>query len=373
MFCVACFRNQGLREEAGRIAQANDGSACPNCGSFEARLVTREQVDALIERFFVHGSTAPTGQPEPIYKHSQEALSDEGGLHFDRTLRDDYALLSRHDSGTLFLHAPRTWRLGYTTIDEQLTEAFKTPGQDGISTARKFLDEVIDHCEIVEVPTGTLVYRVRCNVERPFEISEFDPPLEVTKSRFSDGSIPVLYAAFDAETCLHEGRVRVDDKITMATLQPTRDLRVLDLTNVPYDFQESGEGGNIFYFANSKLVFGSHSQTGRRLGVRCQEWGLDGIKYPSYFSNVRPSCQRVPNIAIFGRPLQDRLLRIHSINNVRIDTIQYEFTYGPVTQAPSQDDFRDLQALVEQDWSGRNPRDIVAEIKKILARSDPPD
>ena len=88
--------------------------------------------------------------------------------------------------------------------------------------------------------------------------------------------------------------------------------------------------------------------------------------------SARPA-RRFPNLAIFGRPIQDKLLQIHSINNVRIDTIQYKFTYGPVTQAPSQDDFRDLRALVEQAWSGKNPRDIVAEIKKILARSDPPD
>ncbi len=73
----------------------------------------------------------------------------------------------------------------------------------------------------------------------------------------------VLYGAFDVETCLHEGRVRAEDEITVATLLPTRRLRVLDLTDVPYD-----ESGDIFYLANSHLVFGSRSHEEQELGAQ---------------------------------------------------------------------------------------------------------
>ena len=366
MLCIACFQNWGLREEAARIAPASDGSPCPNCGGRGPRLATQEQVDALIERFFVHGSTAPTGRWEPIYRHSNEVLQNEDDLRFDRTLRADYALLCRHDPGTLFLHAPRTWRLGYTTIERQLTEALETPGQRGIEAARDRLDHVIDYCRITTVPPDAYLYRIRRNVEQPYEVSEYDSPQVTRPSRFTDGSVPVLYAAFDVETCLHEGRVLAEDTITLATLQPTRTLRVLDLTNVPYDPpepREGGEGGNIFYFANSQLIFGVHSPPGQRLGVRCRERELDGIVYPSYFSGVRPDRGRFANIAVFGHPVQEGQLRLHSLNNVRIDTIHYAFTHGPVTQGLSEADTRALQALAMQDWSGRHPSEMAAAIK----------
>ena len=174
---------------------------------------------------------------------------------------------------------------------------------------------------------------------RPFGVDQFDALQDGQPSRFSDGSVPVLYGAFDVETCLHESRIRVEDKIIVATLLPTRCLHVLDLTDVPYDEPErgvGGEGGDIFYFVNSQLVFGSRSHQGRMLALRCHERGLGGIKYPSFFSDVRPGRERFPNIALFGRPIHNGVVQLQSLNNIRLDTVRYEFTYGPVTQAPLQ-------------------------------------
>lgn len=78
-------------------------------------------------------------------------------------------------------------------------------------------------------------------------------------ARFSNGSSPVFYGAFDVETCLHECRVLAEDEICLATLLPTRDLTLLDLTDVPYDGADVGEGGDILYFVNSAVVFGART------------------------------------------------------------------------------------------------------------------
>ena len=371
MLCINCFRNVGLRSEVARVARPSD-TPCPNCGRRGPRLTTTEQVDEVIGSFFVHGSTAPTGSREPIYKLSGIKLPATHGMSFDRTLRDDVTLLVRHSSGTIFRNAPNTWRMGYTTLEDDLYQAITAPPE----ALRTLLDRVINHCQTVTVARGTEIYRIRCNVARPFEVDQFDALQNGKPSRFSDGSVPVLYGAFDVETCLHESRISVEDEIVVATLLPTRCLHVLDLTNVPYDEPEpgvGGKGGDIFYFVNANLLFGSHSAQGRMLARRCQERGLDGIKYQSFFSNLRLGRGRFPNIALFGRPIHNGVVELESLNNIRLDTVRYEFTYGPVTQKPSRQDIQDLQALIDQDWINQEPRAITRVFAEIFARSEPPE
>ena len=105
----------------------------------------------------------------------------------------------------------------------------------------------------------------------------------------------------------------------------------------PYDAPDDdiGDGGDIFYFVNAQLLFGSRSHYAQLLGMRLQERGFNGIKYPSFFSDVRPERARFANIAIVGRPIREGLVEIQSLNNLRLDTIRYVFTFGPVTQTPA--------------------------------------
>lgn len=262
------------------------------------------------------------------------------------------------------------------SLAEDFAEAIAaSPGTQISDSVRALLDRVIDHCRAAGLPIGTAVFRVRRNVARPFDKGEFDSSPNGAPSRFSDGSTPVLYGALDVETCIHEGRVLAEDEITIATLVVTRDLRVLDLTDVAYDAAADGigEGGDIFYFVSAHLLFGSRSREAQLLGMRVRERGFDGIKYPSFFSDVRPKRERFPNIAIFGEPIREGVVEIQSLNNVRLDTVRYEFTLGPVTQTPSEEDLHELRELVSGDWEGRDINELQRRIKEILARSEPPN
>ena len=107
------------------------------------------------------------------------------------------------------------------------------------------------------------------------------------------------------------------------------------------------------------------------LARRCQERGFDGIKYPSFLSGLRSGHERFPNVALFGRPLHNGAVELHSLNNIRLDAVRYKFTYGPVTQRLSKQDLQNLQVFMDQDWSHRAPRTIAQGFAEISARSKP--
>jgi hypothetical protein len=326
VFCVECFSNDGIRAEAARIAVA-DGVACKNCGSMSPRLTTVEQVDELVHVFFVHGSTAPAGRWGPILKMSSGKLPSKREPAFDKTLRRDYVLLRRAGSGTLFRKAPSTWRLGYTTIADHVETAITAAVRPTESSAVvRLFDRLIDHCVSGVIPMGRRIYRLRRNIDLPFDVSQFDaPPTNVTSpTRFSDESWPLLYGAFDVETCLHECRVLAEHSPTLATLVPTRELRVVDLTDVPYDAADAsgGEGGDLFYCISARIVFASRSRLSQIFGQRSRERGFDGIVYPSFFSDVRPNRERHPNIVLFGNPLRDGIVTLRSLNHLRLNMIR---------------------------------------------------
>ncbi|MDR5877491.1 RES domain-containing protein [Caballeronia sp. LZ032] len=79
---------------------------------------------------------------------------------------------------------------------------------------------------------GSLFYRVRVNPQRPAEPDEYDcPPLRfVGRGRLDSTGFGVMYGSQDLDICIHECRVTAEDDIYVATLQPTKDLRLLDLT-----------------------------------------------------------------------------------------------------------------------------------------------
>jgi hypothetical protein len=327
-----------------------------------------------MRRFFEHGSASPTGASDSVFRVSGAKASPSELPKFDRTLRNDCELLLRHSPGSVFRNAPNTWRLGHTTLADDLRTAITEAHSGATSGAVDgLLDRVIDHCNRAEIATGQMLYRLRLNLYRPFDRHEFDSaPLEhAVRSRFSDGSRQTLYCALDVDTCIHECRALAEDALALGVLKPLRNLSVLDLTDVPFD-PGVGDGGNLFYFINW-LVFGQRSTEARLLGSRIRARGLDGILYPSFLSRIRPKGGAYHNVALFGSPLSDGLLEVSSLNRIRLDAVKHEFTYGPLSVTPTPADVEDLMRITSDLKADEDLKRHLAQMRDLMARWDPQD
>src|SRR5256885_1332960 len=82
--------------------------------------------------------------------------------------------------------------------------------------------------------TDELFYKLRRGPEPPSDPGEYDSPPDalVGKGRLDSRTLPVMYGSQDLEVCIHECRVTVDDIVYVATLRPSRQLRLLDLTAI---------------------------------------------------------------------------------------------------------------------------------------------
>jgi hypothetical protein len=179
------------------------------------------------------------------------------------------------------------------------------------------------------------------------------------KGRLDSPQLPVLYCSQDIEGCIHECRVTAEDEIYVATLEPSRPLRLLDLTAKieegigVTEFESLDMAVHLLFFA------AEHSyEISRAIALAARNGGFDGILYPSYFSQVRSgkmpletvlgmSRRRLPggaeyanwgmfpNIALFGRPLADATTRLQCINRVVLSRVKYHLSYGPVVQRAS--------------------------------------
>ena len=163
----------------------------------------------------------------------------------------------------------------------------------------------------------------------------------------------MLYGSQDIDICIHECRATAEDEIFVATLKPQRDLRLLDLTHVlkedVTEFESLDMAIHMLFLARS------HSyEISRTIALSAKEAGFDGVIYPSFFSLIRtggrpfetayglslrrfhPQAEEygraftIPNFALFGRPLENRLVRMHCINRLILTQIGYLGHFGPV-------------------------------------------
>lgn len=163
---------------------------------------------------------------------------------------------------------------------------------------------------------------------------------------------PVLYASQDLEVCVHECRVTVEDDIYVATLRPTRDLRLLDLTDVLRE--DATEFESLDLAVHMLFLAGPHSyEISRDIGLSAKNAGFDGVIYPSYYTAARTgrmpietawgiSVRRfpgheteakshvIPNLAIFGRPIKESALKVDCINRMVLTRITYDGVLGPL-------------------------------------------
>ncbi len=161
----------------------------------------------------------------------------------------------------------------------------------------------------------------------------------------------MLYGSQDIEVCVHECRVTVEDELYLATITTKKELKLLDLTEIIDD--DTTEFESIDIAIHMLFLAGEHSyEISRDIAIAAKEKGYDGIIYPSYYSLLRTgsmpfdtiygiSIRKLPitveyaksqiiqNIALFGRPIQEEIVRVVCINKLILNKIIYDIHFGP--------------------------------------------
>lgn len=223
-----------------------------------------------------------------------------------------------------------------------------------LSERSQIIDRILKEYPPRTFCKNTRFYRLRKQPANPSRPDQYDsPPLShAGKGRLDSTKLAVMYGSQDLEVCIHECRVTVEDDIFLATLSPTRDLKLLDLTELIQD--DTTEFESIDMAVHMLFLAGEHSyEISRELAIEAHESGFDGLIYPSYFSLVRtgttpfetaygisvrrfPSytghakSQVIPNIALFGRPIESGAVKVDCINRVVLNKVVYDLQFGPV-------------------------------------------
>src|SRR5437660_7756266 len=150
-----------------------------------------------------------------------------------------------------------------------------------------------------------------------------------------------MYESQYLAVCIHECRVTAEDELYVATLRTNGERRFLDLSSLLAEEDET-EFESLDIAIHMLFLAGPHSyEITRDIAHAVRSAGFDGIIYPSYFSLVRTgampfetvfgiSRRRIPqtrsfedakivrNVAIFGRPIAEQIVEVHSINKLII-------------------------------------------------------
>jgi hypothetical protein len=320
---------------------------CPQCKTENGRKLNKELVEKLAYGFFVKGSMhgvyfygAPVIQfNEQHYKNSN--------IDVPKWMEDDIKLIEGTIKVGFFYYGPRTWMVGEVEPLKKL---------ESKSERHEIINRILKEYPARIFLKKEIIYRLRRNPTYPSNFDEYDsPPLgneNLGKGRFDSVNFPIMYISQDLEICVHECRVTVDDELFLATLYPTRDLKLLDLTESidedETEFESLDMAVRMLFFA------GEHSyEIAKEIAFTAYQAGFDGLIYPSYYSLFRtrempfdsvhgisirrfPSyktyakSQIIPNIALFGRPVEEKIIAVKCINRLVLSKIKYDVLFGPV-------------------------------------------
>lgn len=345
VLCANCFTDYGLRLDAARVGIQN-ALPCPNCGSRDAKKLTPFLLEVLASQFFVRGSVRRAMYGSAPRVQFNERRFGTGDYEGETWLRRDVELITKAARIGFFHYGPRFWMLGEVAPLKALCD----PQQRDTIIAR-----IIREYPERVLPEGEIVHRLRLNPKNAQSPSEYDsPPDELLgRGRLDSAGLPVLYCAQNIEGCVHECRVSVEDELFLATLKATRDLRLLDLTEVLQEDEHVDEFDSLDIAVHMLFFAPDHSyEISRALAIAVRKAGFDGLLYPSYFSQVRSgampfesvygiSVRRFPhaadhaksgiftNVGLFGRPVRDADLEVACINRLVLHKAHYDIRFGP--------------------------------------------
>ncbi|MES2573553.1 MAG: RES family NAD+ phosphorylase [Bacteroidota bacterium] len=379
VLCSDCFSDEGLRLDAFQIGIEN-GNKCSNCSSESGKKLTKQIVRELCYRFFVRGTIERFDYGGfPLVQMNEERYNNSE-LKVSSWLNEDVKLIEKIGEIGLFYYSPRFWMFGEieplkalqdeSSIDNLIKRIFKLYPKHILNSEHPF-------------------YRIRINPKSPHEFPEYDSPPNGfgNGSRLNSNGEAVLYASPDLELCIHECRASVEDDLYVAKLIPTKPLKMLNLTALV-----SEEGMNEFTSLDLAVHFlflaGKHSYSiCSRIAQRIKDKGFDGIIYPSYFSHIRTGTipfetingmsirhlpplkeyaqsQSIPNVALFGWPIKERKVKIHSINKVVINSIKYDLSFGPAYNEALVDKSR------KDEFITKKINDQFEKLMKVFAKDN---
>lgn len=341
--CSECFRDEGLRLDAQKIGIA-DPTVCKNCGATSGWKLDEGRLTELAYRFFVWGSLVRLQYgAAPVIQFNQHQRTS---ITVPRWLEEDIHAIERALGVGFFHYGPPLWSVGEV---EPLKALLDPVSREAV------IGRILHEYPSVILRAEETFYRIRKSPTSPENADEYDsPPITmVGKGRLDSPSFPVLYASRNLDICVHECRVTAEDDLYVATLAPVSTLRLLDLSVIlPYinvtPFESLDMAVHMLFLA------GDHSYPiTRRIAIAACSAGFDGLLYPSYFSllqrGVIPfetawgiSCRcfpglqdyeqakSVPNLAVFGRPLEQSKIRTCCINRLVLTRVDYGYHFGPV-------------------------------------------
>ena len=338
--CSKCFRNEGLSREAEKLGIKNN-EKCSYCGSTFGAKLTKDQLANLAKIFFEQGSLdinqvvygenyMLTGIGEVNFVHYFNENFDIK-REFDESLHSDIKFLQDQLNFQFNWRSPRSWDCGITDLWFEMKEIIEQQKEPYLldDNENTIIDRIIDSRKSITLQKGVKLYRIRTNITEKIDDPEsYDsPPLTKKKSRgrFECFNLPVLYTAYDIETCIHECKTTVYDEIVVATLEVKKPIIILNMEEEIENCTDSN--ANIQCYLNS-MSFSREYEGSQLIAKRVYERGYCGINYLSYFSMIRD--RKYSNVVIFGHPIKEKTLELISLNRIRFNKIQYDFTYGPI-------------------------------------------
>ena len=341
ILCSECFSDHGLSLDAFQLGR-DDNSICPNCSSNHGRKLGKSEIASLAFYFFVRGTVHRTeygGAPAIQFNEHQKT-----SVTFDPHVASDAELIAESIGVGFFHYGPRLWMVGEV---EPLKDLMNP------ASRKTIFAKIFEQYTVRPLLPNSRFYRLRINPLKSNDPKEYDSPPDgfIGAGRLDSPGLPVLYGSQDLEVCIHECRATVDDLLYFATLSPTRELKILDLTDLLKE--EGTEFESLDMAIHMLFLAGGHSyDITRELAKYAQKNRIDGIAYPSYFSIVRTgaipfetvygiSVRRFPssgkyvqsqiirNLALFGRPISEGIVQVDCINKLVINKVGYDLTFGP--------------------------------------------
>ena len=323
ILCSNCFKGFGLKSLAEQIGSTN-GGICPNCGSHSGVLLDSRTIRELCDRYFVDGSYNRVkygGSPILMMVGRDFEFGFDYNAH--KSLLHDLNMILEKAGMKPTAYGPAMWRVGITDWMDRLSSS-------NWKRRDKAIEELIDRCGIKEIGEESQFYRIRANVGDCVNVEDYDAPRfqPYNGGRLNVRGSVVFYASFNVETCIHECRVSMEDTLHLATLEPCRTLRLLDLSDIKEVDSEMIPFEFLPLAVSQLFMAGRHSYgITRRLSMLAKNRGFDGIIYPSYFNSVtkKPSL----NIALYGQVIKNKIVRVKSLDRILLNKVSYEFEYGP--------------------------------------------